>query len=523
MTITRKALRLSKSAERSVITLTLIVYAALLAYVIPRHEPWADEAQAWELAKWLSLKSLFGTYIHYECTPGLWHLLLWLLARMHVTYGGMHWISGVIALGSMVLLTLEAPFPLPLRLLLPFTYFFVFQYAVVARSYILFPLILFALACIWPSRQKRSFAVAVLLGLLANVSVDGFAAALGVIVVLAIERYPCRAEDLPRWKQWIAPVLLLAAMLAFAAWCIMPARDAGWLVIAEKMRSPDASAALVNMTRRAEPAIRFLPFHLELAFATQHQFIHVLSHALADKFHLGLITWALLMWRLKKQSMLRYSIPAVFLAVLGTFTPYLFYHAGLLWVLFLFLWWITWPEKCFQGEAKWTEAALLISVALCIAIHLIWATAAIRYDASMPYSPGRDGAVVLQSYINRGYKVDGAVLSKTESERQGQYFITDMEPYFATEPFSNKAHRFWFWGGEDMRTKYIVDSGKRSSVVVVDEGWDDELSKAEERRLELIGYKRAKVVCGQAYYPYQPSAPVCHVFYEPQTRQGPLE
>ena len=503
--------------------LTLIAYAALLTYSIPRHEPWADEAQAWELAKWLNLKSLFGTYIHYECTPGLWHLLLWLLARMHVTYAGMHWISGAIALGSMALLTLKAPFPLPLRLLLPFTYFFVFQYAVVARSYVLFPLILFALACIWPSRQKRSFAVAMLLGLLANVSVDGFAVTLGMIVVLAIERYPWRAEDLPRWKQWLAPVLLLTAMLAFAAWCIMPAPDAGWLVIAEQMRSPDASAALVNMTQQAQPAIRFLPFHLELAFATMHQFIHVLSHVLADKFHLGLIAWVLLMWRLKKQRILRYSLPALFLALLGTFTPYLFYHAGLLWVLFLFLWWITWPEKCFQGEAKWTESALLISVVSCIAIHLIWATAAIRYDASMPYSPGRDGAVVLQSYINRGYTVDGAVLSKIQSERHGQFFITDMEPYFVAEPFSNKSFRFWFWGGEDMRTKYIVDSTNRSSVVVVDEVGDDESSKAEEKRLESIGYKRAKVVCGQAYYPYQSSPPVCHVFYEPQTRQGPLE
>ena len=55
--------------------------------------------------------------------------------------------AGSIAFASMVLLTIAAPFPLVLRLLLPFTYFFAFQYSVVARSYVLFPAILFALAC----------------------------------------------------------------------------------------------------------------------------------------------------------------------------------------------------------------------------------------------------------------------------------------------------------------------------------------------------------------------------------------
>src|SRR5260370_39192067 len=86
-----------QTIPRAAVGLTMALYLALLAYMIPRHEPWADEAQAWELAKYLSLKSLFGTYIHYEGSPGLWHALLWMLARMHVTYTGMHWITEAIA------------------------------------------------------------------------------------------------------------------------------------------------------------------------------------------------------------------------------------------------------------------------------------------------------------------------------------------------------------------------------------------------------------------------------------------
>jgi hypothetical protein len=113
----------------------LSVYAALVAMAIPYHEPWADEAQAWQLARSLSLASLFKTYIRYEGSPGLWYFLLWAMNRVHIDYAGLHWICGGIAVGATALLVLKSPFPRYLKLALPFTYFLLFQYAVVARSY----------------------------------------------------------------------------------------------------------------------------------------------------------------------------------------------------------------------------------------------------------------------------------------------------------------------------------------------------------------------------------------------------
>ncbi len=61
---------------------------------------------------------------------------------------GNHFEGAPIALASAAALMLASPFPLPIRVLLPFTYFFAFQYAVIARSYVLFPAILLALACV---------------------------------------------------------------------------------------------------------------------------------------------------------------------------------------------------------------------------------------------------------------------------------------------------------------------------------------------------------------------------------------
>ena len=224
-----KARKLSPSIEKTLVTLTLAPYAALLAYVIPRHEPWADEAQAWELAKSLSLKSLFGTYIHYECSPGLWHFLLWMLARLHMTYYGMHWFTAAIALISMAILLLSAPFPLFVRLLLPFTYFFAFQYAVVARSYTLFPAILFAIAYVWPRRREHPIALGCLLGCLANVALHGTVVAIGLGLILLVEwhgTWKVKRSAAP--GDWSLPRCFRCCLDSRSgAWRLPPTQD-GW-------------------------------------------------------------------------------------------------------------------------------------------------------------------------------------------------------------------------------------------------------------------------------------------------------
>jgi hypothetical protein len=495
--------------------------------MIPRHEPWADEAQAWELAQSLSLKSLFGTYIHYEGSPGLWHALLWVLSRMHVTYTGMHWVAGAIAFAGIVLLTVAAPFPLILRLLLPFTYFFAFQYSVVARSYVLFPTILFALACCWPKRRVRSLPVALLIGLLGNVSAHGFVVALGLAIILAMERRrtPKRAHG----RAWLVSILLLTAMLCFAAWCIVPAHDAGWLVVAKRIGTNDPSRATVDRPSKFYPQMSFLSSHLRIIIRIVHQCVHELGHGLADKFHLGIIVWILLVWGWARNGLLRYSLPFLFLWILYAPFQSQFYHAGLMWVVFLFLWWVTWQEhmRARPEPERWdlnlSQNALFIAVMLCIALHLAWATTVIRYDASNPYSPNLGGAAVLKAYLDSGNKVDVAVPANEGSKKLGEFFITGVEPYFATEPISNMPFRFWFWGWDgEMRARYLLDTENRSAVVVVEETDEDPRYKIEERRLGSKGYRRGRVACGQIYYPDMKSSPytnssaLCHAFYEPQ-------
>src|SRR5215472_1343122 len=92
--------------------ITLALYSGTVAFTIPHHEPWSDEAQAWQLARSLPIGELFRTYLRYEGHPGLWHCLLSCLIHLGVSYSGLHWLCGLIALAGVSLLVFFAPFPL---------------------------------------------------------------------------------------------------------------------------------------------------------------------------------------------------------------------------------------------------------------------------------------------------------------------------------------------------------------------------------------------------------------------------
>ena len=506
------------AAEKAAVALSLSLYTALLVYIIPRHEPWSDEAQSWELAKSLNLKELFGTYIHYEASPGLWHSLLWLLAKAHVSYNGMHWFTAAIALAAMVLLTTRAPFPLVLRLLLPFTYFFAFQYTVVARNYALYPVLLFALAWQWPQRRQKPLPVVLLIGLLGNVSAHGLVVSIGLVLILAIEYYRRRGEGRTQNRQVLVSALLLVAMLGFAVWTIFPAADAGWVLIANWHGTQSRLAARVGSLQSVAPTANVHASRLKVAGAVLERAARTLDSGLAD-FHLALIAWGLLFWSWIREQRLQYCLPVLLLWGFCAVFPFQFYHAGLFWVLFLFLWWVSFPEneeERIQGErikSGRLQKALLTSVIVCVVFQLVWASRAIRYDAAMPYSPHRDAAAILKTYLDRGDVVDVAI--PAQSSGGGQFAITGIEPYFESEPISNMPFRFWIWGpGWDggMRTKYLQDSANRDAVIVVVENGD---VRSIEKRLEAIGYRRGRTVCGQMFYPQYLDLQTCYAFYEP--------
>ena len=100
------------------------------------HEPWFDEAQVWEIAKGASLKELLLIIPHYEGHTPLWSLILAVPAKLGVPFEiGLKTIGACISISSAYVILFRTKLPLVAKCLIPFSYFFFYQYGVVVCPY----------------------------------------------------------------------------------------------------------------------------------------------------------------------------------------------------------------------------------------------------------------------------------------------------------------------------------------------------------------------------------------------------
>ncbi|MCI8376002.1 MAG: hypothetical protein HFI29_11295 [Lachnospiraceae bacterium] len=147
----KKALELAKRLwPYFFLALYLLVNGALIV----NHENWRDEAQAWQIAKHLSLPGLFQQ-LKYEGHPCLWFLILLPFAKLGLPFAWMGFLSLLLMAAGAWLLLRKAPFCIPLKALLLFGSFFVYYYPVISRSYCLIPPLLAWLALLYPKRREQ--------------------------------------------------------------------------------------------------------------------------------------------------------------------------------------------------------------------------------------------------------------------------------------------------------------------------------------------------------------------------------
>jgi hypothetical protein len=113
----------------------LCVFGALLAVGIARHDLWFDELQAWNVARSSHGLGDLVSQLRYEGHPILWYLPLFALTRVTGNPRAMQAFELVVAVASVAMVLFRAPYARWLRVTLCGTYFFVFEYTVMSRSY----------------------------------------------------------------------------------------------------------------------------------------------------------------------------------------------------------------------------------------------------------------------------------------------------------------------------------------------------------------------------------------------------
>ena len=146
-----------------------ILYAIVAGYIMIHHELWGDELHSWNIAKASGSFPDLISNTRYEGHPPLWYILLWTISKFTHDPVYMQWIQLVIACMAAFLILFYSPFPFITRILIPFGYFFIYEYSILCRNYAVGVLLaLFICLIIYKDFKYKTFLYYALLLLLSN-------------------------------------------------------------------------------------------------------------------------------------------------------------------------------------------------------------------------------------------------------------------------------------------------------------------------------------------------------------------
>ena len=125
----------AKPFAQPLLWISFILYLILAAIGIAHHEMWGDEIHSWNIAKGSYHFSELISNSRYEGHPPVWYIILWCISKFTHDPLYVQIIHILIAGMSAFIILFYSPFPLLTRILMPFGYFFLFEYAIISRNY----------------------------------------------------------------------------------------------------------------------------------------------------------------------------------------------------------------------------------------------------------------------------------------------------------------------------------------------------------------------------------------------------
>ena len=459
---------------------TLAAYSTLILVGITHHEPWADEAQAWLLSRDLSYHYLVFHQLAYEGHPPLWPTILWVANHwFHLPYQSLGWIAGVCAIAGCWFFARYSPFPAVIRVLLPFTYFIAFQYAIVARPYVLLPLFAFMAAHFFADAEQHPWRFIAATSALALLSATGVMLALGLTASFAWYSFrlwkeiPAQAR-----KQLIGAAVAFCIVIAFVALVNWPPSDRFF--------------ARFDRPANENFGLTVLPAVISKAFFGS------LAPSIAFLFVVG--GWCA--WR---HRFLPFALPTVFLLVLFVKLYVNFWHFGALTLIAVTALWIAWPKERNEGRRRPERvlcAVMLFGVISLSVVQVYWSARTLAMDYSGAYSGSLDAAEYLRSV--------GADASSTCGF---DYTSVAIQPYFPESIFGNWPHGESFWRS-DTANRVNQSCYNAEWLVVPSSRFDtaEQLFSAD-RRARSLGYVPVHVSKGAIFFEGREVAPADFVVY----------
>jgi hypothetical protein len=443
-----------------------ILLSGVMVAVAMHHEPWSDEAQAWLIARDSTPLHIVVHGIRYEGTPPLWHLLLWIPAQLGFPYWTLKLVGIAAALAGAALFALNPRVPTFLCILIPFTYFFAYQYSVISRSYCLFLPILGFLTYRHQEHPERPGPYSAALNALAWVSAHG--------AVLAVALLAERMHNLA--KRWA---------------CLEPSvrRSHCWWLAGTGL-----SFALIGAMVWPPSDQNFIPI-----LWTNAGFIHVVGFVAVSAFHRYILAGVLLLitslfW-FEHRGVLRLFL--VGFGALGLFSALVYsaiWHTGLTFLFWAYCIWLGY--QCSEASAPtWLSRAGSLAIVVVLVTQVWYTGRAYVFDINSPYSGSLETARFLQATLQPGDQVFG-----------DGFRVVALQPYFKSNLFANyhggAAPAYWLWTrGNELADGLSRLREVRPNLVVLTVGMRGTASSLAEARkqaadLEADGYRLMKVLEG---------------------------
>lgn len=462
--------------EVAVLTTLLVT---IYAFLIPQHEPWFDEAQAWLLARDSSLSDLLANRLRYEGHPCLWYLALRLPIGFGLPYAAMNWLSAAFSVMGAIVFWRYAPLPRLFRILFPFTFFLFYQFGVVARSYALLPVLMFLFCTLFPDRLKKPIPFTLTLAAMAQVSVHSALIALcWWLLYLKESRFPLTSFWNDRKQPAVQAAMIFVMGGLFLVYTLVPASD----ILRPDFFDKDTGTFLrMIFTMWNGPLTEIWPLSLGI-FAASLFWFRVR----------GMLQW--------------YLVPTI---VLWLFFGALYgkaWHEGVVFCLWLSAVWLSFLPR--EGDTTPTEAVkngrvlMHAAMACLLGFHLQWSLSSAKFDYEHPYS----GSKALAEYLKLSNLEKSSIIAT-------QFFSPAILPYFQDNIFLNfnkgKRPSFFWWSNHySFNDSHEYIDKTAPDLVIVAYKFPD-----SSPHLTLPNYEKVGAFPGDLYFKDRKIEPETFVLY----------
>lgn len=367
------------------------------------HEPWFDEAQAYLLARDASLRDLVMHWTHYEGHPPFWHLLLRCAIGLGLSYeAAIKSVNFIFVEAVLLLIEFRSPFRRITKIIIPTSYFLMYQYSVVSRPYMMLTFFCLLAAICYKERYEKPFRYCGSLFLMCISHSFGIACAGGIVIAdmlgesIRQRSVKKMAERIISNKRLlISYVMLLAGALAVIA-VIMPRSDT--YATSSKMGVHGFGFCYFMSWLHIPSDTLFTSFSSEIMYVKEE--INPINEVITAAV-ISLLIWTLLFCIAKKRRMIvELFLPYSFIAIF-TSTHTRPHHYGIFLTYLLFILWtatdkerITLKEFSEPLEKAGLKAALTKKIAIggaaaLTAINLYWDGISYYREIKYVYDPAR--------------------------------------------------------------------------------------------------------------------------------------